>query len=139
MMSRTGVWAGSSSAAMHRRTMSRSVTIPRSRRSDAHTGSAPTLCRLMSRAASAAEEVGSTVTALGFIKSFTCTKTTLSVKIGVWPVCPKGWSFILLSDYFLSFPHRRYVQTAITDAVYKIAPICIRSTSYPGNITWSEI
>ena len=38
IMSRTRVWAGSSSAATHRRTSSRSVTIPRSRRSPPHTG-----------------------------------------------------------------------------------------------------
>ena len=72
MMSRTGVWAGSSSAATHRSTMSRSVTTPRSRPSPAQTGRAPTLCRLMSRAARAAEEVGSMVTTLGFIRSRTC-------------------------------------------------------------------
>ena len=72
MMSRTGVWAGSSSAATHRSTISRSVTIPRSRRSSPHTGREPTLCRLMSRAARAAEEPGSTVTTLGFIRSLTC-------------------------------------------------------------------
>ena len=84
MISRTGVWAGSSSAATHRRTMSRSVTIPRRRRSGPHTGSTPTLCRLISRAASAAEEAGSTVTALGFIRSLTCMKNHPFGKI--WPV-----------------------------------------------------
>ncbi len=71
IISRTMVWAGSSSAAMQRRTISRSVTIPRSRPSLEQTGSEPTLCRLMSRAAREAEEVGSMVTTLGFISSLT--------------------------------------------------------------------
>lgn len=79
IMSRTSVWAGSSSAATHRSTISRSVTIPRSRRSAPHTGRAPTLCRLMSRAARAAEAVGSMVTTLGFINSFTSIQIVLSV------------------------------------------------------------
>ena len=79
IMSRTSVWAGSSSAATHRSTISRSVTIPRSRRSAPQTGRAPTLCRLMSRAARAAEAVGSMVTTLGFINSFTSIQIVLSV------------------------------------------------------------
>ena len=46
----------------------------------------PTLCRLMSRAARAAEAVGSTVTTLGFIRSLTCIKTALSMEAGIKPV-----------------------------------------------------
>ena len=43
IISRTRVWAGSSSAATQRSTISRSVTMPRSFRSSPHTGSTPTL------------------------------------------------------------------------------------------------
>ena len=72
MMSFTWVWAGSSSAAMQRRTMSRSVTMPRRPPSFPHTGRAPRLCRDSSRAAREADSWGVMVTTLGFMRSRTC-------------------------------------------------------------------
>ena len=85
MISRTGVWAGSSSAATHRRTMSRSVTIPRSRRSGEHTGSAPTLCRLMSRA-----EAKQAFTVSEFKKQMSEVYTT-SVNSSTLDECPMAY------------------------------------------------
>ena len=54
------------------------------------------LCRLISRAARAAEEVGSMVTTLGFISSLTCMKiTAFPVKFSLQSVCPIEQPFIL--------------------------------------------
>ena len=71
---RTGTWRGSSSAATHRSTRSRSVTMPWRVPSREHTGRAPTLCRASSRAARATLSWGAMDTTVGFITSRTCKK-----------------------------------------------------------------
>ena len=77
MISFTGTLLGSASGATQRRTMSRSVTMPRRMPSAEHTGSAPRPCRASRRAARAALSSGAMLTTWGVITSFTNKNTHL--------------------------------------------------------------
>lgn len=96
MISATRVRSGSSPAATQRTTISRSVTMPRSRPSRLHTGSAPMLCCDRSRAATATVSSGEMAMIRRLMTSLTCIAVPSLIKTGLPRRCRDRRSFLLV-------------------------------------------